>query len=141
MNKNTLTPFQMWCVFLMFKNNPISYAPKELLMECCDSAISQLDPNHIDDELNYLSKEARLLDELSNERYVISNEGIVVVRQKITNIIDACKNNKIKKEIIQQQDQALSVSLNNKSPELKEAIVYSAVKNIGPIISLLNSLL
>ena len=139
MNEKSLSPFQTWCLFLMFENHSQLFTSKDLLMKCCDSALVQLDPNKVHDELNYLSKEARLVS-TSGGAYSISTMGIIWVRKNIANIVDACKNDKIKQDVIQQQDSGLITCLENKTLDLSKSIVHFAIKNIGPIISLMDSL-
>ena len=140
MNEKTLTPFQNWCLFLMFDNNINSYTSKDLQTEYPDTTISQSDPNHFVDELDHLVIKKLLNKSTKQKKYQISGDGLKWIKLNISNIINANKNDKIKQDIIQQQEQKLIVKFKNKSSDLDNVIVRSAIKNIGPIISLLDSL-
>ena len=152
MIKDDFSPFQVWSLFNMYQHHTKYYTSRDLLITCCDSALAEINENEIDAELGVLTKDHEFikrkythpslidLEPDNDDQFQISNRGIVWVRKNISKIEDACKMNKIKQNIIDQQEQELQTDLNEKGLSLKETILKCGIKNIAPIISLLDSL-
>lgn len=97
--------------------------------------MSQLKPNNVANELEQLI--ADNLVEYDSVHYNISSNGIVLVRQTTTKIIDACKSGKINMDTIRKHIGVLADLLDRSNNTLKTIIIDEAVENISSIIPLL----
>ena len=102
----SLTPFQLWTLFLMFNNPSGQYTRRDLLLSCCDSAITALSTRAVDGDLSRL-RSVKYTDVVGfvsgvtdNTAYRISDEGILYVRQNLSHIQDSCKRGAIPEPII-----------------------------------------
>ena len=138
---DSLTPFQLWTLFLLYKNSSVRYTVRDLLLECCDSATKTLSTGKAADaEISSLQSAGylvgmsfvNLLDENSTE-YQISNHGILYVRKNLVSIQDACNKGVIPEPVISAQDSEVAEALQAKSPSIANTILDCAVKNIGHI--------
>lgn len=141
-----LTPFQMWTLFTMLEYPSNSYNSKELLLRCCDSAIMALPEGAEDGELSKLESTGyieigpldSLLDRVSTT-YSISNKGIHYVRRNLSSIQEACNQGKVPESVIEAQDDEVAEALRAKSPHLSNLIKEHGIKNIGPILKLIEA--
>lgn len=152
MQVSEFTPFQMWTMFIMLQNTSTLYTVKDLMAQCCNSSLSQLNPNSIETELNRLLS-ARLIEhsdtvhfDLSpTKHYQISTSGIYWIRQNIHKVITACKDGKIDRNMVRKQDLVLVKSLYSENGLLNEdddisltkTILEYGIKNITPIMFLI----
>ena len=142
-----LTPFQLWTLFLLYKNSSARYTVRDLLLECCDSAMKTLSTGKAADaEISSLQSAGyiigmpltHLLDD-NPAVYEISNHGILYVRKNLASIQDACNKGAIPEPVISAQDGEVAEALRTKGPNIANAIVDCAVKNIGHIPMLLEA--
>lgn len=138
----TLTPFQLWTLFLMFDNPSRRYTRRDLLLSCCDSAIKTLSTKTVDDDLSSL-RSARYIEgnsfaDIINDdtKYRISDEGILYVRKNLSRIQDACNKGAVPEPIISAQNDEIAGALRAKSPSLSELIVKHGIQNISNILKL-----
>lgn len=141
-----LTPFQLWTLFTMFEHPSNLYDSKNLLLRCCDSAIMALPEGAEDDELSKLKSAGYIengpLDSLFDrvsKTYEISNKGIHYVRRNLSNIQEACNQGKVPEQVISAQDDEVAEALRTKSPHLGDLIKKHGIKNIGPILKLIEA--
>ncbi|MGY5148419.1 MAG: hypothetical protein ACW9W4_10515 [Candidatus Nitrosopumilus sp. bin_7KS] len=136
----SLTPFQLWSLFLMFKNPDGEFTQNQLLLQCCDSAMATLDEDQIDSELQSFESSGYIKNVSHSEpRYQISGGGIIFVRKNMAKIQTACDNVQIHSDIINKQDVSLKTAIRNRE-NLTPMIMECALKNIKPILDLINSL-
>ena len=133
-----LSPFHLWSLYKMFKTPKKGYTAEDLLLECCDSAMSVLDPSQTDNEIERLQQSVFVKFDGFVNVFTLSNSGIVYIRRNLAKIQNACNQNKIPSSVIEKQNGQLQQAINNQG-DLKELIVTNAVKNIAPIIELQNS--
>lgn len=142
-----LTPFQLWTLFLLYKNSSNRYTVRDLLLECCDSAMKTLSTGKAADaEISSLRSAGYIvgmplthpLDD-NPTVYQISNHGILYVRKNLSSIQDACNRGAIPEPVISAQDGEVAEALRAKSPSIANTIVDCAVKNIGCIPALLEA--
>ena len=143
----SLTPFQLWTLFLLYKNSSDQYTVRDLLLECCDSAMNALSTGRAADaEISSLQSAGyivgmplvRSLDE-NRTVYQISNHGILYVRKSLASIQDASSKGAIPESVISAQDGEVAEALRAKSLSIANTIVDCAVKNIGHILALLKA--
>ena len=138
----TLTPFQLWTLFLMFDNPSRQYARRDLLLSCCDSAIRALSTKAVDADLSSL-RSSKYIDiagfvdgNANNKTYRISDEGILYVRQNLSHIQDSCGRGAIPEPTIRAQDTEIAHALRNNSPSLQKMIIKHGIQNIGSVFKL-----
>ena len=138
----TLTPFQLWTLFLMFDNPSGRYTRRDLLLSCCDSAIRALSTKAVDADLSSLRSSkyidiAGFVDGVTNNTtYRISDEGILYVRQNLSYIQDSCRRGTIPESIIRAQDTEIVDALRSNSPSLPKMIIDHGIQNIGNVFKL-----
>ena len=138
----TLTPFQLWTLFLMFDNPSGRYTRRDLLLSCCDSAIRALSTKAVDADLSSLLSakymEDRDFDAMITDSapYRISDEGILYVRQNLSHIQDSCGRGVIPEPIIRAQDTEIADALRSNSPSLQKMIIKHGIQNIGSVFKL-----
>lgn len=138
----SLTPFQLWTLFLMFNNPSGQYTRRDLLLSCCDSAIRALSTKAVDADLSRL-RSAKYIDiagfvsgMIDNAAYRISDEGILYVRQNLSHIQDSCGRGAIPEPIIREQDTEIADALRSNSPSLPKMIIEHGIQNIGNVFKL-----
>lgn len=106
--------FQAWVLFKLFEAKPEKYRPRDLLKECCTSAIMKLnlDEDEWIKELAELQK-ASLIDDDPNHVF-ISEKGIIYVRQNLHTFERVCNDSRVPKDIKYSGDQEIRESLMNK---------------------------
>ena len=142
-----LTPFQLWTMFLLYKNSSDQYTVRDLLLECCDSAMKALSTGKAADaEISSLRSAGYVTGGPLNPVlaknlivYQISNHGILYVRKNLSSIQDACNRGAIPEPVISAQDGEVAKALRAKSPSIANTIVDCAVNNIGHIPALLEA--
>lgn len=132
------TKFQTWVLFITFGNNGRLYTSRDLLFQCCDSAIRDLKEEHIGIELKELV-ESGLLDTNPNQdpqSYQISDSGILYMRKVLSEIQEQIKLHRIPEYIVKNQDDEMQTSI-GQGEVIRDTIVKSGIKNIGPILEII----
>ena len=138
----TLTPFQLWTLFLMFDNPSKRYTRRDLLLSCCDSAIKALSTKAVDADLSSLHSAKYIEDDgfigviTDDTACRISDEGILYVRQNLSYIQDSCGRGAIPEPIIRAQDIEIADALRSNSPSLPKIIIEHGIQNIGSVFKL-----
>ena len=132
-----LTKFQLWTLFVTFNQPSTSFKTKDLLLQCCDSAIVDLQKENVEKELYELTGKGYLEDQFDG-RYRITEDGILYVRQLHIALCDKVSNNKIPQEVISKQDRNVADEIKNHILNLA-TIISSGIKNIGPIVDLIHA--
>jgi hypothetical protein len=140
---HSLTRFQKWSLFYMFNSHEENFHINELLLKCPDKEILTLEENCAEIEIDELEKEkyvkyiGTLADGSEMKLYKIHSNGILCMRQKALEIQDDWKENKIPNEIIEKQDPELKKAVGKDKFEFLSVLIECAIKNIGPVISLI----
>ena len=132
-----LTKFQVWTLFKLFDKRGTAYDRTNLLLECCDSAIVDLEIDVVDLELDQLVSKRYIYETGSMSTYKIDDGGILYVRKLL-----AAANNNIpiiikQQNVIAKQEEEIRKELNNKEIKL-QTFLHAGIKNIGSIIALIH---
>ena len=107
-------------------------------MQCCDSAILDLEANKIDSELKGLEDQG-YASSVGPDSYALSNAGILYVR-KICLLIDkTAKNSQIPQDVCYIQDEDLADEIEKEEGVDMGTIVTAAIRNIEPMVELIKS--
>ena len=129
-----LTPFQLWCLFCMFRTPDASFGSRALLLDCCDSAIKTLSDGDVDTQLSELHSMGYIEPEgMLPSSFTISNSGILYIRKNLANVHDACMRGLLPDRLVDEQDDNVAESLRNKDPSLKEVLIQAGIRNMGSI--------
>ena len=85
--ENNLSLFQNWVLFILFKNPHLVKDDRQLMIECCDTAIEDLDESKIVIDLTKLENDGlinyEMLEERGEKKYKITTTGILYVRKQL----------------------------------------------------------
>ena len=138
-----LTPFQLWTLFLMFKDTSVGYTSRDLLVKCCDTAIETLSEGDAKTQISGLRSAGYTVDNTLDALFTkqpimhqISDDGILYVRKNLLSIQDACNRDAIPEPVINAQDMEVAEALRSKSSNMAKIILEHGIKNIGGITKL-----
>ena len=134
-----LTKFQTWILFMLYEVDS-KYTSQQLLRKCCDTAILDLEADNVMRELEELESMNYIYAHQSPSMdfvYTIQNNGVLYVK-KVCAVINE-KNHIIRKQpsVIDKQDEEIKEEINNNKIQLP-TLLRAGVKNIGPIIDIIN---
>ena len=140
-----MTPFQLWVLFVMYKNLSSWYTDRELLANCCNTALRTLTTGaDVDAEISSLRAAGYIADNsldvvLRKEPYMyqISNDGIIFVRKSLLSIQDACGRGTIPESVINEQNDEIADALHSNSSNLQELVLKYGMQGIDVIFKLI----
>jgi len=140
------TKFQTWTLFMTFGNPNTNYSSRDLLLQCCDSAIQEIKEENIEKELNELVSQGLIADITdpmtdTTQSYQISNAGIIYIRKISSEIQKQVELDKIPNHIYEKQDDAdIRAAIEDKTIR-RDTIIKSAIKNVSPILEIIKFVL
>lgn len=142
-----MTPFQLWVLFIMYKNLSSWYTDRELLAKCCNAALRTVSTGaDADAEIFSLQTAGYITDNsldvlLGKEpfMYQISNDGIIFVRKNLLSIQDACSSGAIPEPVINEQNGEIADALHANSSDLQDLILKHGIQGIDVIFKLVQA--
>ena len=144
-----MTPFQLWVLFIMYKNLSAWYTDRELLAKCCEAALRTVPTGaDVDAEISSLQTAGYItdnsLDALLRKEpfmYQISNDGIIFVRKNLLSVQGACSRKAIPEPIINEQNDEIADALHANSSNLQDLILKYGIQGIDVIFKLIQACL
>ena len=127
--------FQAWVLFKLFEDQKREYRLKDLLNQCCDSAIMKLNLN--ENEWGQELRELKNSSLISANRagFLISPKGIIYVRQNLTALEQACNDSNVPKDIEYKEDVEIQEALKTKTVTIG-MLIKRALDNVQSVRSL-----
>ena len=156
---NKYSLFQNWVLAILFKDKGVPRDKENLMIQCCDTALTDLTSEKVDNDLLNLRKDKVIevinpSDYTPNYRYKITPDGILHVRKFLLKpIIDLVQRddfllllnhigkNKVTNFISQIRDESRISTTDYDKEKLSTKILNYAVNNIGPLIDFINKIL
>lgn len=136
--------FQAWVLFRLFDDQDHKYRAKDLLNQCCDSAITDLKSNGDawKRELAELERSSLVYRDLGD--YTISETGIIYVRQNLAALERVCNDSSVPKDVEYKENTTIQEALRNKTVSAEMIIKHGlgnmqAVRILCEMISRLTS--
>lgn len=131
-----LSPFQTWVLFMTFDESETMLEESEILRQCCDSAIADLELGNISQELEQLITSRYLY---YNRGYGITSNGVLYVRKLLLDINKNIHALSKQQSLIAKQENEMTKQIGDGKIELK-TFLRIGTENIGSIMALVRAL-
>lgn len=153
----SLTLFQDWVLFILFKNYGKKMTKEEFMIQCCDTAIGDLTEEKIEHDLKDLEKK-RLIEDTRNHlqleqpsSYKITGNGILTVRKDIIKPVLDLFSRDDYSQILERMSHPLSDKISELRTDslegtelnkqtLTSKLIALGVNNIGPLTEFISKI-
>lgn len=132
--KYKLSKLQTWTLFMLYESGSTANH-RTIIMNCCRSAIKDLDPDTVRPDLKELETLGYIIW-IGGKGYSITDRGMVHVRKVIIRMEDASKSGSIPQDIIDKQEDGLKGSLEGGNFDAT-MFVNAVLSNVGRVMELI----